>query len=184
MSRKSTVVAIFAGAALYACGSSGASSSSSYDLAADQVDQAAAALTSASPDAAFTALTTQSAAGAAAPGMGGAAGGGHRDGEQRGKGRGGRGHGPGQGGMNGQQLLLWYADLSALQACRDQRSSCVTGEDASTCEQAARECVKPVLEAAFVTFCSEALSLCSDANASATACERIQARCSKSDAGV
>lgn len=187
MMHKSMAVALISGFALYACGSSG--SQNAYDLAADQVDQAASALTGSTPDDTFTALA-QGSSGAAGSAAAAAGATGHRDADRRGKGRDGHGHGKGQGGpgdgLNGQQLLLWYADLTAIQACRDQRTSCGSGDDAGTCDQAARACVKPILEAAFAALCTEKLAMCSDASAPATACERLKSRCASttSDAGM
>ena len=183
MPKKLNAALLFAGLTLSACGSS--SASNPYDLAADQVDQAASALTSSTPDDTFAALSDTSAAGSAATETGAAGGAAHR---QRGEGRGhGKGRGGPGGGMNGQQLLLWYVDLGALQACRDQRASCGTGDDAGTCEQAARECVKPLLQAAFSAFCTDKLAMCSEASAAEAGCERIKARCTTSttsDAGT
>ena len=74
--------------------------------------------------------------------------------------------------------MLWYADLDALQACRDLREECAASADPSTCQADVRACVQPVLEQAFATMCEEKLAMCASADAPERPCARIANVCS------
>ena len=86
-------------------------------------------------------------------------------------------HHRGHAGMG--ELLLWYGDLDALRACRDDRDACDASPD-PTCRGAVRECVLGVLSDAFDAMCVDRTAMCDEADAPAKPCERIKARC---DAG-
>lgn len=111
--------------------------------------------------------------------------GGHKGGAARGDGdrggRGGRHHGRGHRHGRGHDLLLWYADLDALQACRDLRETCQASADPSACKDEVRACVEPVLDAAFAAMCEERLTMCAAADAPAGKCARIERKCSADD---
>jgi len=89
----------------------------------------------------------------------------------------GRHHGHGHG------LLLWFADLDALQACRDLREQCAMSADPSTCKDDVRACVQPILEQAFAAMCEEKLAMCAADGAPERPCAHIAARCGASDPG-
>jgi len=93
----------------------------------------------------------------------------------------GRGHGPRRGDRRGRgvglrDLILWYGDLTALQACRDDRDTCLAS-GVTTCDDAARDCVRAVIEGAFDAMCEDRTASCEDAGVSDGACGRIIARC-------
>jgi len=73
-------------------------------------------------------------------------------------------------------LIIWYGDLTALQACRDDRDACIASA-ATTCNDDARECVRAVLEGAFDAMCEDRTAQCADAGSTDGACGRIIARC-------
>jgi hypothetical protein len=94
----------------------------------------------------------------------------HRHGRRHG----GRGHGFG--------LLLWYADLDALRACRDVREQCLaTATDEESCRDEVRACVQPVLEQAFAAMCEEKLTMCEAADAPERHCGKIERICDADD---
>lgn len=82
----------------------------------------------------------------------------------------GRGHGVG--------LLVWYADLDALKVCQDLRNGCTDSEAVPSCRDQVKECVKPVLEAAFKSLCDERIAECDASSASDHSCTRIRNVCS------
>lgn len=112
--------------------------------------------------------------------------GGVRDGHRRGRrgdGFGRHRHGRRHGGHgHGLGLLLWYADLAALQACRDVREQCLANAtEEESCRDEVRACVQPVLEQAFATMCEEKLAMCAADDASERHCGKIERICSADD---
>jgi hypothetical protein len=91
-------------------------------------------------------------------------------------GKGGR-HGHGHHHGRGHDLLLFYADLTALQTCRDLRTTCLASADTSTCKADVHACVKPILDAAFDAMCTERTTMCEAADANAKQCERVAKHC-------
>ena len=110
--------------------------------------------------------------------------GGVRDGRHhRGDGRGGFGRHPsGRRHGHGIGLLLWYADLAALQVCRDLREECAASADPSLCRDDVHACVHSVFEQAFAALCEDKLAMCEAADAPERACGRIERVCGASDA--
>jgi hypothetical protein len=187
--------------AAFGCGSS---ANDPYAQAADEVESAVAALDqSGSDDTAIDTGTDDSASAAAdsdsdsdeatdeaadsdgdsdeatdeaAGGHQARAGGaGDMDGDRGGHGK--RGHGRGHHHGRGHALLLWYADLDALQTCRDLRTTCLASDDPSTCKDDVHACVKPILDAAFDAMCTERTTMCEASDANAKACERVAKHC-------
>ena len=99
--------------------------------------------------------------------------GGHAGKGRKGGGRHGRGHHHGR----GHDLLLWYADLDALQVCRDLRETCATSADPAACKDEVHACVQPILDAAFAAMCEERTAMCSADDAPANKCERVAKHC-------
>lgn len=154
-----------------------------YQQAATEVASAAAALEQDGTGAALDGLQdgdadvdsdSDEAADEAARGDGGVGEGGHHRGG-RGRHPHGRRHGHGHG------LLLWYADLDALQACRDLREQCAMSADPSTCQGDVRACVQPILEQAFAAMCEEKLAMCAVDGAPERPCARIADHCGGDD---
>ena len=109
--------------------------------------------------------------------------GGVRRRHHRGDGRGGFGRHPsGRRHGHGIGLLLWYADLAALQVCRDLREECAASADPSLCRDDVHACVHSVFEQAFAALCEDKLAMCEAADAPERACGRIERVCGASDA--
>ncbi|MDD9968413.1 MAG: hypothetical protein OXR73_19395 [Myxococcales bacterium] len=78
-------------------------------------------------------------------------------------------------------LLIWYGDLDALQACRDQADGCADDDD--DCRSEVRACVQDVFDGALTAMCEEKTAECEADDAPARECGRITAVCS-GDAGI
>ncbi|HMI91107.1 MAG TPA: hypothetical protein VK509_07070 [Polyangiales bacterium] len=168
--------------AAFGCGSN-ASGGDPYEQAASEVESAVSALADDDSD--------DSAIDGAADGSDAAtpdddgdsdeateeANGGHEGKDRGGSGRRGGHHGRGHRHGRGHDLLLWYADLDALQMCRDLRESCQASADASTCKDEVKACVKPVIDAAFAAMCEERVALCSADDAPERSCKRVDKHC-------
>jgi hypothetical protein len=88
-----------------------------------------------------------------------------------------RHHGRGNRHGRGHGLLLWYADLDALQMCRELRESCLASAEPATCKEEVRACVKPILDAAFAAMCEERVAMCSADDAPERKCARVAKHC-------
>lgn len=182
MPKLTRFVPVLLGVGLMGCPAS-SSNSGTFDESSAEVNESWAALSSGDPDSTFGAMdqigqASQAGDDDADAGIDESGGGGRKrwpDRAHRGPRPHGRGHGIG--------LLVWYADLDALQVCQDLRTSCLAGEDTSTCGQQVKDCVKPVLQQAFAALCEERIAQCDASGANERGCEQIRSVCG-GDAGT
>ena len=74
-------------------------------------------------------------------------------------------------------MLLWYADLTAVEQCRELRTSCESSADTTSCGTQVKDCLRPVLEQAFAAMCEERLAECAAESDGSGGCKTIQAHC-------
>jgi len=108
----------------------------------------------------------------------------HRGGARGDRMGGGGGHQCGHHHGRGNDLLLYYADLDALQACRDLRDSCQASADPASCKDEVHACVEPILQDAFAAMCAERVTMCDSAGSDPKPCERVHARCDANTGGA
>lgn len=76
--------------------------------------------------------------------------------------------------------LMSHVEPGALLACREEAQSCREAEEGG-CRPEVRACVRAAMEDAVESLCADGEAMCTEADAPARACERIEKRCAMAE---